>query len=168
MKKLSSSQLQMNQQQQRKSTRQKLKNNRISDIIQRSILYSDVNYQFKGANIITWIRHQKIGGFLFTLSFPVNTVPVYEHVNVAKKKIETQAAITIQKHFRGYIQRKYIQEARYIIDCIKKIQRFWKICLHKCMNGEVMFNLFCSQNLNLVERRGFFYVFVKLFTLICC
>jgi hypothetical protein len=38
----------------------------------------------------------------------------------------TNAAIIIQKNFRGYIQRKYILEARYIIDCVKKIQRFWR------------------------------------------
>ena len=37
----------------------------------------------------------------------------------------------IQKYFRGYIQRKYIQEAKYIIESIKKIQRFWKKCLKK-------------------------------------
>lgn len=43
----------------------------------------------------------------------------------------TSAAVTIQKHFRGYIQRKYIMEARYIIDCVKKIQRFWRNILKK-------------------------------------
>ena len=37
----------------------------------------------------------------------------------------------IQKHFRGYIQRKYIEEARYIIECIKKIQRFWREWMDK-------------------------------------
>ena len=45
--------------------------------------------------------------------------------------IQHKAAITIQRHFRGYIQRKYIEEARYIIDCVKKIQRFWRGCLLK-------------------------------------
>lgn len=44
----------------------------------------------------------------------------------AKWEEENRAAIIIQKNFRGYIQRKYIQEARYIIDSIKRIQRVWR------------------------------------------
>lgn len=42
---------------------------------------------------------------------------------------ENRAAITIQRHYRGYIQRKYIEEARMIIESVKKIQRFWRSCL---------------------------------------
>ncbi len=63
------------------------------------------------------------------------------------------ATITIQKHFRGYIQRKYILQARYIIDCVKKIQRFWRDVLknkskNKNKQNEVSSSLITIKDLN--------------------
>ena len=39
---------------------------------------------------------------------------------------KNMAAVTIQKVFRGYITRKYINEAMFIIGKVKTIQRWWK------------------------------------------
>lgn len=46
--------------------------------------------------------------------------------SVEKINAQNKAATTIQRHFRGYIQRKYIEEAKYIVECIKRIQRCWR------------------------------------------
>jgi hypothetical protein len=43
---------------------------------------------------------------------------------------EVNAAIKIQKIFRGYITRKYIDEAKYIISKVKIIQNWWRRILH--------------------------------------
>ena len=37
-----------------------------------------------------------------------------------------KAAIKIQKTFRGYITRKYIDEAKFIISKVKVIQTWWR------------------------------------------
>lgn len=40
--------------------------------------------------------------------------------------MQNQAAIKIQKIFRGYITRKYIEEAKFIIGKVKTIQCWWR------------------------------------------
>lgn len=42
-----------------------------------------------------------------------------------------KAVIKIQKVFRGYITRKYIDEAKYIISKVVIIQNWWKRVLQK-------------------------------------
>ena len=43
-----------------------------------------------------------------------------------------RAATCIQKMFRGYITRKYIDEAKYIISKVKVIQNWWRsIAAHR-------------------------------------
>lgn len=44
---------------------------------------------------------------------------------------ENQAAIKIQKYFRGYITRKYIEEAKFIIGKVKTIQSWWREVLSR-------------------------------------
>lgn len=39
---------------------------------------------------------------------------------------QNRAAVKIQKVFRGYITRKYIEEAKYIISKVKCIQSWWR------------------------------------------
>lgn len=54
------------------------------------------------------------------------------------------AAITIQKHFRGYLTRKYIEEFRYQIYCVVRIQKAWRTyCFRKKMTKKT----FAKKNL---------------------
>jgi hypothetical protein len=46
----------------------------------------------------------------------------YSRLEIAQNR----AAIKIQKIFRGYITRKYIEEAKYIISKVKCIQSWWR------------------------------------------
>ena len=48
-----------------------------------------------------------------------------EHSHPQKQYLETQAAITIQKVFRGYLTRKYIREC-FEHNAVIKIQRVWR------------------------------------------
>lgn len=54
--------------------------------------------------------------------------PSLEEHNLHERSFrsKTEAATTIQKVFRGYITRKYIEEAKFIINNVKKIQLWWR------------------------------------------
>lgn len=100
----------------RRSTRQKARpKHKISDIIQRSILYSDVNYEFKEQISFLGSGIKKEEDFF--LSYPFRSgqseiqacqSELMNYESIEKIKLKNNAAITIQRHFRGYIQRKYI------------------------------------------------------------
>lgn len=45
--------------------------------------------------------------------------------------LQSHAAIKIQKVFRGYITRKYIEEAKFIIGKVKTIQTWWRRVLSR-------------------------------------
>lgn len=54
-----------------------------------------------------------------------------EHYDSSISYRQNEAAVTIQRIFRGYITRKYIDEARYLISKAITLQRWWRSVLEK-------------------------------------
>ena len=94
--------------------------NRVVKKIQRSILYSEVSFQecneAGSSGVATSQKKCEGSGRVNSKGGEL----------CRESQRENVAAVMIQKVFRGYITRKYINEAMFIIGKVKTIQRWWK------------------------------------------